>query len=87
MSWLDGITSNHANGLPLEQQQFDAVVMLAGGLLPDGGLPPWVTRRLDTCFDIAALQQRPCPVLCLGEQGAAAATLPTLVHWRDPPAG
>jgi hypothetical protein len=44
----------------------DAVVMLAGGLHPDGGLPDWVSRRLDTAHDLAKLQQQRCPVLMLG---------------------
>jgi hypothetical protein len=50
----------------LQRQQLDAVVMLAGGLLPDGGLPEWVTRRLDTAYDVHLLQGRCCPVLLLG---------------------
>ncbi|GBF93965.1 hypothetical protein Rsub_06214 [Raphidocelis subcapitata] len=50
-----------ASGPPL-----DAVVMLAGGLHPDGGLPDWVSRRLDTSFDIHLTQQRRCPILMLG---------------------
>lgn len=36
---------------------FDAIVVLAGGLLPDGGLPPWSLRRLDLAASLAALQQ------------------------------
>jgi hypothetical protein len=46
--------------------KLDAVVMLAGGLLPDGGLPEWVTRRLDTAHDVQLLQRQRCPVLMLG---------------------
>lgn len=50
----------------LQREPLDAVIMLAGGLLPDGGLPEWVTRRLDTAYDIHLLQQRRCPILMLG---------------------
>jgi hypothetical protein len=50
----------------LQRAELDAVVMLAGGLLPDGGLPEWVTRRLDTAYDVHLLQQRRCPILLLG---------------------
>jgi len=42
----------------LAARPVDAVVVLAGGLLPDGGLPPWVTRRLDTAAGVRRLQMR-----------------------------
>lgn len=42
----------------LTSSPVDAVVVLAGGLLPDGGLPPWVTRRLDTTAGVQRLQVR-----------------------------
>ncbi|KAI8465339.1 MAG: DUF218 domain-containing protein [Monoraphidium minutum] len=40
--------------------------MLAGGVHEDGVLPEWVTRRLDTAYDVHLLQQRRCPILFLG---------------------
>jgi uncharacterized SAM-binding protein YcdF (DUF218 family) len=42
----------------LTSSPVDAVIVLAGGLLPDGGLPPWVTRRLDTTAGVQRLQMR-----------------------------
>ena len=50
----------------LRAARLDAVVMLAGGLLPGGGLPEWVSRRLDAAYDVHLLQRRACPVLLLG---------------------
>ena len=50
----------------LAGSELDAVVMLAGGLLPDGGMPDWVSRRLDAAHDVHLLQRRRCPVLMLG---------------------
>ena len=38
----------------------------AGGLTPQGGLPPWVSRRLDAAADIQQRQQTPAKLLCLG---------------------
>ena len=45
MGWLDADTT------PI-RSDYDAVLVLGGGLLPDGGLPPWVTRRLDGALHI-----------------------------------
>jgi len=47
-------------------RDLDAVLVLAGGLLEDGGLPPWVVRRLEVAAGVAAAQHTACPVLCLG---------------------
>ncbi|WIA12187.1 hypothetical protein OEZ85_012258 [Tetradesmus obliquus] len=46
--------------------QFDAIVVLAGGLLPDGGLPVWAARRLDVARDLHMLLDRQPPILCSG---------------------
>ncbi|CAL5218988.1 g743 [Coccomyxa viridis] len=59
-SWLDKGNSNSV------RDDYDAVIALAGGLTPQGGLPEWVTRRLDAAAEIYHLQGRACPVLCLG---------------------
>lgn len=48
-------------------RQLDAVIMLAGGQTPEGGLPPWVERRLDTAHGVLQRQPLSCPILCLGE--------------------
>jgi hypothetical protein len=49
------------------RSDYDAIIVLAGGLTPDGGLPPWVSRRLDAGADMQRRQQTPaCPLLCLG---------------------
>lgn len=50
----------------LRSAPVDAVLLLAGGLLPDGGMPEWVCRRLDTAYDVHLLQQRSCPIVLLG---------------------
>jgi hypothetical protein len=47
--------------------QFDAIAVLAGGLLPDGGLPVWAERRLDVGRDLHLLLGRKAPILCSGE--------------------
>jgi hypothetical protein len=54
----------------------DAVVVLAGVLTPDGGLPEWVTRRLDAACDLHAQQGSRPPILCLGERVPAACLSP-----------
>ncbi|CAL8461631.1 g1162 [Coccomyxa elongata] len=59
VSWLDPDSS-------LVRNDYDAIIVLAGGLTPDGGLPEWVTRRLDAGADIQRQQGKQCPVLCLG---------------------
>jgi hypothetical protein len=64
---ISSTTTNTAAALSaLAGSELDAVVMLAGGLLPDGGMPDWVARRLDAAHDVHLLQQRRCPVLMLG---------------------
>ncbi|KAK9803666.1 hypothetical protein WJX72_009662 [[Myrmecia] bisecta] len=45
---------------------YDAIVVLAGGFTSTGGLPGWVTRRLDAAQDILQQQGSHCPILCLG---------------------
>jgi hypothetical protein len=50
---------------------FDAIIVLAGGLTPDGGLPEWVNRRMDVARDLHLLQGRRPPILCCGEQQQA----------------
>jgi hypothetical protein len=51
----------------LPSMQFDAIVVLAGGLLPDGGLPVWAERRLDVGRDLHIMLGRKPPILCSGE--------------------
>lgn len=48
----------------------DAIMVLAGGLLRDGGLPLWVARRLDVAHGLHVLQQHRPPVVCLGGCGS-----------------
>ena len=67
---------------------FDAIIVLAGGLTPDGGLPEWVNRRMDVARDLHLLQGRRPPILCSGEQQqahpAAAAPMPCMhAHCRQ----
>jgi hypothetical protein len=45
---------------------FDAIIVLAGGLTPDGGLPEWVCRRMDVARDLHLLQGRRPPIVCSG---------------------
>ena len=49
---------------------FDAVLVLGGGLRDDGGLPPWVTRRLDVAASLRATapvaSAPPPPIVLLG---------------------
>lgn len=51
----------------LNTLQLDAIFVLAGGLLPDGGLPEWVHRRLDLARELHLQQHRRPPIVCLGE--------------------
>lgn len=39
---------------------YDAILVLGGGLTPDGHLPPWVARRLDAAVTIQRLQGEAC---------------------------
>ena len=50
------------DGRPLDG--IDAVIVLAGGLTADGGLPPWVEARLDAAA--AVYNALRVPVLCSG---------------------
>lgn len=45
-SLTSDITSSAAGG------SYDAIMMLGGGLLPGGGLPEWVVRRLEGCLHL-----------------------------------
>lgn len=45
---------------------FDAIIVLAGGLTPDGGLPEWVNRRMDVARDLHLLQGRKPLILSSG---------------------
>ncbi|KAL3146162.1 hypothetical protein ABBQ32_002878 [Trebouxia sp. C0010 RCD-2024] len=44
----------------------DAVVVLGGGLTPDGGIPAWGQQRLQTALTIHKQTSGACPLLCLG---------------------
>jgi hypothetical protein len=46
---------------------FDAIIVLAGGLTADGGLPEWVHRRMDVARDLHLLQGRRPSIVCSGE--------------------
>lgn len=56
--------------------ELDAIMVLGGGLCPDGGIPPWVIRRLDAATHLYSLQPnnangdkygaKKCKVLLLG---------------------
>jgi hypothetical protein len=48
------------------KQDYDAILVLGGGLTPTGDLPPWVTRRLDAAHYIYTQQPNPIPILLLG---------------------
>eukprot|EP00879_Flechtneria_rotunda_P024790 GHRR01026303.1.p1 GENE.GHRR01026303.1~~GHRR01026303.1.p1 ORF type:complete len:383 (+),score=104.28 GHRR01026303.1:535-1683(+) len=50
----------------LHEQHIDAIMVLAGGLTPHGGLPDWVHRRLDVARDLHLLKDRKPPIICLG---------------------
>lgn len=52
--------------------EYDAILVLGGGLLPDGGIPPWVIRRLDGALELhnssmnAGNNTTRVPILLLG---------------------
>lgn len=48
------------------RQNYDAILVLGGGLTPTGDLPPWVVRRLDGAHYIYCQQPNPIPILLLG---------------------
>mmetsp|Transcript_2412 Transcript_2412/g.6532 ORF Transcript_2412/g.6532 Transcript_2412/m.6532 type:complete len:301 (+) Transcript_2412:245-1147(+) len=45
--------------------EVDAIVVLAGGLTPSGGVPEWVEGRLDAAVDLSRRFPR-APILCTG---------------------
>jgi len=53
--------------LQQRSSSFDAIVVLAGGLTLDGGLPEWVHRRMDVARDLHILQGRRPAIVCAGE--------------------
>lgn len=48
--WDTSLTSDITSGR--ESGSYDAIMMLGGGLLPGGGLPEWVVRRLEGCLHL-----------------------------------
>ncbi|KAK9805118.1 hypothetical protein WJX73_010900 [Symbiochloris irregularis] len=54
------------------KRSYEAVIVLGGGLLPDGGLPKAVQERLDLACSLAELPAHQtaahthCPIVCLG---------------------
>ena len=48
------------------RQDYDAILVLGGGLTPTGDLPPWVVRRLDGAHYIYSQQTNPTPIVLLG---------------------
>lgn len=44
-------TTSGSNGTS-RSSSYDAIMMLGGGLLPDGGMPEWVLRRLEGCLHL-----------------------------------
>ncbi len=45
--------------------EVDAIVVLAGGLTPSGGVPTWVEGRLDAAVELSRRFPR-APILCTG---------------------
>jgi hypothetical protein len=74
LSWVTGQHEAPTTG-------FEAIVVLAGGLTPDGGLPEWVTRRLDAACDLHMLQPSRPTILCLGEREHAGGLPRTATPW------
>jgi hypothetical protein len=60
---------------------YAALLLWAGGLTPDGGLPEWVHRRLDAAMDLHMLQNQIPPILCVGEEGGMSSTYKGLSRW------
>lgn len=61
------VLESHCDGVGVSDPQgreYDAVMVLGGGLCSDGGIPEWVTRRLDGALKLYV--QSPCPILLLG---------------------
>jgi hypothetical protein len=69
----------------LASMQFDAIVVLAGGLQPDGGLPVWAERRLDVGRDLHMMLGRKPPILCSGEMAGLPIVFKQLQHPRTEP--
>ncbi|KAG0559401.1 hypothetical protein KC19_10G101600 [Ceratodon purpureus] len=47
-------------------EPLDAILVLAGGQLPGGGVPVWVERRLDKALELHKLNGPKCSIVCLG---------------------
>lgn len=50
----------------LKSDPVDAILVLAGGQLPGGGVPVWVERRLDKALQLQKLSGHECCIVCLG---------------------
>ena len=71
-------------------------MMLGGGLLPDGGLPEWVVRRLEGARHLymqqpthpqKQQQQAYAPAAVAGAAGSTPGATPPAADWRQPEAG
>ena len=49
-----------------ESEPLEAILVLAGGQLPGGGVPVWVDRRLDKALQLQKLNGPACIIVCLG---------------------
>jgi len=50
----------------LRSEPLEAILVLAGGQLPGGGVPIWVERRLDKALQLQKLNGPECCIVCLG---------------------
>lgn len=50
----------------VKSESLEAILVLAGGQLPGGGLPVWVERRLDKALQLQKLNGPECRIVCLG---------------------
>lgn len=55
-----------AQWVPADAGEADAIIILAGGLTAEGGLPPWVVNRLDRAAELHASQGGRGYVVCSG---------------------
>lgn len=53
-------------GEELKSEPLEAILVLAGGQLPEGGVPVWVERRLDKALQLQKLNGPECRIVCLG---------------------
>lgn len=75
----DRILSSYSSHVRAQSTaNFDAILVLGGGLLDNGGVPPWVASRLEIAVALQQNSNSESKILCLGEDCLGHAIMTTL---------